>query len=83
MSAKEPDGRAAEVLRLHYLEGASVRLIAKKMGIARKTVRQILGRKLAAPPAPRAPRSRSLDAYRDAVRTMLSDAPEMRATSIL
>ena len=56
MSAKNPDGRAAEVLRLHYLEGASVRLIAKKMGLARKTVRQILGRKLAVPEAPRGPR---------------------------
>ncbi len=83
MSAKEPDGRAAEVLRLHYLEGASVRLISRKMGLARRTVRQILGRKPSMPEAPRAPRSRSLDPYRDAVRTMLSDAPEMRATSIL
>lgn len=83
MSAKDPDGRAAEVLRLHYIEGASVRLIAKKMGLARKTVRRILGRKLAAPEAPRTPRSRSLDPYRDAVRTMLSDAPEMRATGVL
>ena len=83
MSRDAPDGRAAEVLRLHYLEGASVRLIAKKMKVARKTVRQILGRAPALPAAPRAPRSRSLDAYRDAVRTMLSDAPEMRATSVL
>jgi transposase len=83
MSPKQSDGRAAEVLRLHYLEGASVRLIAKKMGLARKTVRQILGRKPATPEATRALRSRSLDPYRDAVRTMLSDAPEMRATSIL
>lgn len=83
MSAKNPDGRAAEVLRLHYIEGASVRCIARKMGLARKTVRQILGRKLPTPPTARAPRSRSLDPYRDAVRTMLSDTPEMHATSVL
>jgi transposase len=78
-----PDSRAAEVLRLHYLEGTSIRLIAKKMGLARKTVRQILGRTPALPATPRAPRACPLDAYRDAVRTMLSDAPEMRATTVL
>jgi transposase len=83
MSAKSPDGRAAEVLRLHYLEGASIRHIAKKMRLSRKTVRQLLGQKPFVPQLPRAPRSRSLDPYRDAIRTMLSDAPEMRATSIL
>jgi transposase len=83
MSTKQADDRVAEVLRLHYLEGASIRLIAKKLGLSRKTVRRMLGRKLETPPMPRAGRSRSLDPYRDAVRTMLSDAPEMRATGIL
>ena len=39
---------------LHYIEGASVRLIAKKMGLARKTVRKILGRHRARGPKPAA-----------------------------
>jgi hypothetical protein len=33
-SSRGRDERAAEVLRLHYLEGASVCLIAKKIGLA-------------------------------------------------
>lgn len=83
MSSQSPDDRAAEVLRLYYLDGASVRQIAKKLQLSRKTVRRILGRAPALPKPPQAPRSCVMDPYRDAVRTMLSDAPEMRATSVM
>src|SRR6266511_2796135 len=78
MSAKQDDGRAAEVLRLHYLEGASVRLIARKMKLARKTVRQMLGRKLPKPTAPPAPRER----VRDRARVLAHAAPGVHAQPI-
>lgn len=84
MTTQPPDdGRAAEVLRLHYLEGTSVRAIARRLGLARKTVRNLLGRRQRDATSPPAPRARSLDPYRDAVRTMLSDAPDMRAPGVL
>jgi predicted DNA-binding protein (UPF0251 family) len=39
----ETDGRVAEVLRLGLVEGISVRQIARRLNMARKTVRKILG----------------------------------------
>jgi transposase len=76
------DRHRAEVLRLHYLEGASVRRIARDLGLSRKTVRRILGTAPAKTKQP-VPRTKILDRYRDAVRQMLSASPEMRATGVL
>ncbi len=47
--------RAAEVLRLAYVEGLGIRTIARSLSMARKTVRKLLGRapKQLEPPAPR------------------------------
>jgi len=44
MTELETSGRVAEVLRLGLVEGVSVRQIARRLGMARKTVRRILGR---------------------------------------
>ena len=41
--------RVAEVLRLGLVEGVGVRAIAKRLHMARKTVRKILGRHRAPP----------------------------------
>jgi transposase len=82
---KPPDasGRVAEVLRLGLVEGVAVRAIAKRLGMARKTVRKILGRH-SIPPKPVAePRGSVLDPYEAAIRAVLDDAPEMLAPAVL
>src|SRR6185436_2475897 len=76
------DAKHAEVLRLHYLDGASVRRIARELSLSRKTIRKILGTS-PVKPKPHNPRVRIVDRYRDAIRQMLSSSAEMRATSIL
>ena len=75
---------AAEVLRLHLVEGVSLRAIAHKLKLSRKTLRKSLGRKPR--PKPReteSVRSRLLDPYRGAIRTMLDDCPHLRAPAVL
>lgn len=74
----------AEVLRLYYIEGLSIRAISKRLKIARKTVRRALGRpvgKRDAPPAP--PRPSLLDPYIDTIRAELAECPELRAPAML
>ncbi len=73
----------AEVLRLGLVEGVAVRAIAKRLHMARKTVRMILGRHRA-PPRPAAePRGSILDPYEAAIRAVLDDTPEMLAPAML
>jgi transposase len=58
----DPEGDTrAEVMRLHYLEGLSIRFIAKRLGLSRKTVRKHLGRVEAAPVVQKASRPSLLD----------------------
>jgi transposase len=83
---KEPfdsSGRVAEVLRLGLVEGVSVRMIARRLGMARKTVRRILGRHR--PPRDRSakPRGSILEPYEPAIRKLLDDTPEMLAPAVL
>ena len=82
---KPPDSsaRVAEVLRLGLVEGVAVRAIAKRLQMARKTVRQILGlhRSPAKPSVD--PRGSMLDPYDAAIRAVLDDAPEMLAPAVL
>ena len=83
MKPLDASARVAEVLRLGLVEGVAVRAIAKRLGMARKTVRKILGRHRA-PPRPAAePRRSILDPYEAAIRTVLDDAPEMLAPAVL
>jgi hypothetical protein len=49
MTRNDKPDRTAEVLRLGLVEGVGVRAIARRLGMARKTVRQILGRSLPHP----------------------------------
>ena len=82
---KPPDssGRVAEVLRLGLVEGVAVRAIAKRLHMARKTVRKILGRHRAPPKPAGDPRGSILDPYEPAIRAVLDDTPEMLAPAVL
>lgn len=81
-----------EVVRQHK-RGASVRAIARSLGIARKTVMRILERVqqrrdegddalLAELPRKRAPRPSKLDAYTDFIADLLARYPDIRATRL-
>jgi transposase len=75
--------RRAEVLRLTYAENLGIRAIARRLGIARKTVRRLLDGDRATKKAAAAPRTRLLDRYDGAIRQILSDTPEMHAPAML
>jgi transposase len=73
----------AEVLRLGLVEGVSIRMIARKLHLARKTVRKILGRHKLPPKAEAAPRGSILDRYDAEIRSALDDTPEILAPAVL
>jgi transposase len=71
----------AEIRRLHFAERLSIRAIAKRLGIARNTVRTAV--RSGAPPAYRRERKPSaVDPYEPAIRELLKAFPEMPATVI-
>jgi transposase len=78
------DECAPEVMRLHYLEGLSIRAISKRLRVSRKTIRKVLGRAL-----PRrtsqmlAPRGSLLDPHDAFIRQALDDTPELKAPTML
>lgn len=84
MSARVSDERKAEVLHLRYVEGLSVRAIAKKLSMARRTVRDLVEA-----PRPRRPKRaaeprESILARFDAeVRTRLKQDHDLRAPALL
>jgi len=73
----------AEVMRLHYLEGLSIRAISRRQRMSRKKVRQHLGVLPEPRKVPSPPRASILDAYDGVIRQLLADVPELRATQIL
>jgi transposase len=77
-----PD-HVAEVLRLGLIEGVSVRQIAKRLSISRKTVRKTLGLHNPPPPKPAAARGSLLDAYETPLRAILDDVPDILAPAVL
>ena len=83
MKPLDSSGRVAEVLRLGLVEGVAVRAIAKRLHMARKTVRKILGRHRAPPKPAGDPRGSILDPYEPAIRAVLDDTPEMLAPAVL
>src|SRR4051812_18679522 len=83
MPSEAPD-RTAEVLRLSYVEGLGVRAIARRLSMARKTVRKLLGRGLPERKTSAAePRRSMLDSFVPQIRTWLSDTPELSAPAVL
>jgi transposase len=83
MKELDPSTRVAEVLRLGLVEGIAVRAIARRLHLARKTVRKILGRHRAPPRPAAGPRDSILDPYEPAIRAVLDDTPEMLAPALL
>jgi transposase len=82
MKAVESSGDIAEVLRLGLVEGVSLRQIARKLHMSRKTVRKILGRH-SAPAKPTVARGSLLDRHEQTIRKLLDDTPEMLAPAVL
>jgi transposase len=70
-------------MRLHYLEGLSIRAISRRLHLSRKTVRKHLGRVETPLAAPAAPRPSLLDPYEPLLQGWLADTPELRATQLL
>ena len=73
----------AEVMRLHYLEGLSLRAIARRLHLGRRTVQRHLAKlPPTQKPAP-VPRTSLLDPYDATIRALLKDTPELKTPQIL
>jgi len=71
----------AEIRRLHRAEGVPIKTIARRLGVARNTVRSALGS--AEPPKYyRPPRGSVVDGFEPAIRELLAEFPDMPATVI-
>src|SRR5215831_12679757 len=79
----EDDARLSEVLRLSLVEGLSIRAIARRLQLSRKTVRRLLGRAHERKPPASTPRPSLLDGYDAEIRRLLARAPELRGPAIL
>jgi transposase len=71
----------AEIRRLHRAEGIPIKEIARKLGVARNTVRTAL-RSDQVPQYERAPGGRVVDPYEPTIRALLAEYPTMPATVI-
>ncbi|MGO1053079.1 IS21 family transposase [Crossiella sp. CA198] len=71
----------AEIRRLHRAEGIPIKEIARRLGVARNTVRAAL-RSDQPPKYERAPGGRVTDAYESAIRALLTEYPRMPGTVI-
>jgi transposase len=79
----EQDTQLSEVLRLSLVEGLSIRAIAKRLRLTRKTVRRLLGRGAERKPPSSEPRASLLDPYDAEIRRLLAETPEFTAPGIL
>jgi transposase len=77
------DDRTAEVLRLSYVEGLGVRAIARRLSMARKTVRKLLGRVLPERKPPPPARPSMLARFVPQIQTWLIQTPELTAPAVL
>ncbi len=71
----------AEIRRLNRAEGLSIKEIARRLGVARNTVRSAL-RSDAPPVFDRKPRPSAVDAVEPTIRELLAEFPRMPATVI-
>lgn len=71
----------AEIRRLHRAEKMGVKTIARRLGVARNTVRSAL-RSDAPPKYERSPQGSIVDAFEPEIRELLKDTPDMPATVI-
>ena len=77
------DETIAEVMRLHFTDGAGVRAISRRLGLARNTIRKILGRGATKTSVNPAPRPSLLDPFAPTIRKWLADTPELKSTTVL
>ena len=80
---RSEDETVAEVMRLHYTDGLALRAISRRLGIARNTVRRILGRRQRKAREQQTPRSSLLDPYVPQIQRWVADTPELKATTVL
>ena len=71
----------AEIRRLHRAEGLSIKAIARRLGVARNTVRDAL-RSDVPPRYERARTGSAVDAFEPRIRALLAEFPSMPATVI-
>lgn len=71
----------AEIRRLHRAEGVPIKEIARRLGLARNTVRTAL-RAEAPPSRERGPRGSAVDEVEPQIRALLAEFPRMPATVI-
>jgi transposase len=71
----------AEIRRLYRAEGVPIKEIARRLGLARNTVRSAL-RGQGPPSRERGPRGSVVEAFEPRIRALLSEFPTMRATVI-
>jgi len=77
------DTRLSDVLRLSLVEGLSIRAIAHRLQLSRKTVRKLLGRAGERKPPSSEARTSLLEPYDTEIRRLLADTPEFKAPAIL
>lgn len=82
MASEGPD-KTAEVLRLSFVEGLSVRAISRRLSMARRTVRRLLGRGLPVRKEETAARASMLDRFEPQLREWLGSTPELTAPAVL
>lgn len=71
----------AEIRRLHFAEGLSIKEVARRLGLARNTVRSAV-RSDSPPVFDRKPRASAVDAVESEIRQLLCEFPRMPATVI-
>jgi transposase len=72
----------AEIRRLHFVEGVSIRALHRRLGFHRETIRRAL--RSQGPPARRArARPSKLDPYRDEIHRLLREDPRLPGTRVL
>ena len=72
----------AEIRRLHFVEGVSIRELHRRLGFHRDTIRRALRSK--GPPARRTPaRQSKLDPYRDEIHRLLREDPRLPGRRVL
>ncbi|WP_158619325.1 IS21 family transposase [Corallococcus sp. AB011P] len=76
-------GRQAEVLKLHLVDGVSIRAIAKRLHMSRNTVRGLVAKRPQPRRAPVEPRTSLLMPYEAMLKQLLDDTPELRAPAVL
>ena len=82
-SAARESHRMAEVLKLSLVEGLSVRAISRRLNMARKTVRKMIGRASGRPTPPVEPRLTLLAGYEREIQRLLGEAPAIKAPAVL